>query len=423
MRSFTVDEIRIHPNYDATTYAYDACLLKLSASTSGDFTPVCLVEDDVDYDSFKECWLTGYGSTSPNRGYYGNRPEQIHEILLSFVSNSECSSRYAQTTTRITEQHVCVGGERSKGYCFGDRGSPLSCKTDDSGPWFLAGIFSFGFGCGSGYPDILTKTSSVYSGFLENVINGEDPESRTLDCYDMEEFACQSTQCISSEFRCSSTIPYCTDGADTKFCGDSVELFNPIYGSSFDDVPRDIYSPITLDKCAETCLTSEGFICHHFDYNHDTSTCRLRAENFLDVTLSATTRTDFLSLKNCGGCNQVIEGCRDGMGLGLFSSPRYFLSNTRRKRCSFTLKTPAGSNMEIEFKHMFDDTDQPQCKFNCKSQLSIRHPGSTSNLLEFCLNGTNILPTTFVVPANEVEVEWFTQRPQMSGFIGTFKAI
>jgi len=54
--------------------------------------------------------------------------------------------------------------------CFvfqGDSGGPLQCKRPFGGPWYLAGITSWGFGCGGETPGVYVQTER-YLNWIRN---------------------------------------------------------------------------------------------------------------------------------------------------------------------------------------------------------------------------------------------------------------
>ena len=59
---------------------------------------------------------------------------------------------------------ICAGGEKEKDSCRGDSGGGLfwrSDLTDNTQPWYLLGIVSFGSReCGNGLPAVYTRVSA-----------------------------------------------------------------------------------------------------------------------------------------------------------------------------------------------------------------------------------------------------------------------
>lgn len=71
--------------------------------------------------------------------------------------NEQCQNSYRELNKphRITENHVCAGGE-DRDACWSDSGSPLVSKTNGN----LIGIVSTGVGCArKGLPGIYTRLS------------------------------------------------------------------------------------------------------------------------------------------------------------------------------------------------------------------------------------------------------------------------
>jgi len=88
------------------------------------------------------------------------------KLALPVLSHSECSRRYVEPRP----DQICAGGEEGKEFCSGDSGGPLYMKHviegtkesaghDNSKPWYLVGIVSFGT-CGKANPGIFTRVES-----------------------------------------------------------------------------------------------------------------------------------------------------------------------------------------------------------------------------------------------------------------------
>merc|ERR1712110_1040895 len=63
---------------------------------------------------------------------------------------------------------ICAGGEEGKDSCKGDGGSPLVCQV--GGSWQLAGLVSWGVGCGqSDVPGVYVKVSE-YNQWIQEMM-------------------------------------------------------------------------------------------------------------------------------------------------------------------------------------------------------------------------------------------------------------
>ena len=69
----------------------------------------------------------------------------------------------------ITSHMMCAGGVKGKDACQGDSGGPLMGVHPDTGRVYLAGIVSWGIGCGQhGRYGVYTR-ASLYKTWMENI--------------------------------------------------------------------------------------------------------------------------------------------------------------------------------------------------------------------------------------------------------------
>jgi secreted trypsin-like serine protease len=86
----------------------------------------------------------------------------LKEVEVPVISHRQCEAMLRQTRLgpdfALHPGFLCAGGEEGKDACTGDGGGPLVC--DVNGVWQLAGVVSWGVGCGErDVPGVYAKVS------------------------------------------------------------------------------------------------------------------------------------------------------------------------------------------------------------------------------------------------------------------------
>jgi len=167
-----VDEIIIHPEYYPGNLMNDIALIRFDVpidSSSPHVAPACL---PFPYDNFAghRCWVTGWGKDA--FGTQGEYQSVLKEVDVPVMSNSDCEQTLRQTRLgpyyQLHQGFLCAGGEPGKDACEGDGGSPLVC--DVNGVWKVAGLVSWGIGCGQpGVPGVYVNMGH-YAGWIESIV-------------------------------------------------------------------------------------------------------------------------------------------------------------------------------------------------------------------------------------------------------------
>lgn len=152
-----------HPSFkDYDLYSVnDVAVLQLSNPfIVNDYVrPICLPRrrPSVLPGAKSTCYVAGWGTTSDNSTVYSLT---LQEVPMHITSHSYCQQAYTTPATYRIRQHICGGDKTSRDACKGDSGGPLACRGKN-GIWFVAGIVSYGRGCGSpNYPGVYTKVRS-----------------------------------------------------------------------------------------------------------------------------------------------------------------------------------------------------------------------------------------------------------------------
>ncbi|XP_076308431.1 testisin-like [Tachypleus tridentatus] len=153
----TYNVSHVFPYNKYRNYDEDIAMMRLSepVKLSEYVKPICLPQQHEEFEG-AECVATGWGKVE-----YDIKPVNIlREVGVEIFDNSVCYKAYYEDfDIPIHRWHVCAGTlEGGRGTCFGDSGGPLQCKRGNK--WYLAGITSFGSGCGyPGFPDVYTRVS------------------------------------------------------------------------------------------------------------------------------------------------------------------------------------------------------------------------------------------------------------------------
>ena len=142
--TFSVSEIRQHPNYDPNTLANDICILKLSAAVSfteyPNIKPACLPNKNQLFSNWDSI-VSGWGTVGS--GSYLN--SWLHEVNVTIYPDGDCGAMNGY----MTDDMLCAGLKAGgKDACQGDSGGPL-VVADASRNYvnYIVGVVSWGFGC------------------------------------------------------------------------------------------------------------------------------------------------------------------------------------------------------------------------------------------------------------------------------------
>uniref|UniRef100_A0A672RK72 Zgc:55888 n=1 Tax=Sinocyclocheilus grahami TaxID=75366 RepID=A0A672RK72_SINGR len=183
-----VENIISHKGYNQKTNENDIALVKLQSPLLFNecVRPVGILNNDLS--PRKTCTVTGWGAIREN----GPRASGLQEVNVTVFEPQTCNKYYRGKMLKFM---VCAGAEEGRmDACQGDSGGPLSCFTDDR--YKLAGVVSWGVGCGRAQRPGVYTTLYHYKQWIESSIRDElvsdDSEAdSTVQCGQAKIESCQ----------------------------------------------------------------------------------------------------------------------------------------------------------------------------------------------------------------------------------------
>ncbi|KZC11825.1 Serine proteinase stubble [Dufourea novaeangliae] len=169
-----VGNVHVHPEFYAGTLYNDIAILRIDHEVdfqkNPHISPACLPEKRDDF-AKNRCWTTGWGKDA--FGDFGKYQNILKEVDVPVVSNQICEHQMRRTRLgpgfNLHPGFICAGGEDGKDACKGDGGGPMVCERH--GRWQLAGIVSWGIGCGQpGVPGVYSRVSH-YLDWIHQIVN------------------------------------------------------------------------------------------------------------------------------------------------------------------------------------------------------------------------------------------------------------
>lgn len=181
--------VKIHPHFSKATMDADVALIYLEedAIYTDYVKPICLPLRKKDADNIllkpgTTGVVTGWGLLSnPRLDSHGSPiysyPKILQKVTVPVVNQTVCKEANKDRKHVVTSNMFCAGyAEGGRDACRGDSGGPLAIKNSPTGKkrdrrWVLAGVVSWGIGCGiPGKYGVYTRVSA-FSRWINDHIN------------------------------------------------------------------------------------------------------------------------------------------------------------------------------------------------------------------------------------------------------------
>ena len=167
----SINDIRVHPLYNTTTFHNDIALLHLASPSTGQIISLFSGESKENANpSLLGRVLTAMGWGHADTGSSMYYPNKLRQVNLPAVNNSFCNNVYS---TSLVSSQLCAGYYEGKDVCNGDSGGPMVTQID--GTWAHTGLVSYGSKCSDygGWYGVYTRTSAFVDFIKQYVPNAQ----------------------------------------------------------------------------------------------------------------------------------------------------------------------------------------------------------------------------------------------------------
>lgn len=149
------DWVSLHHSYDDAVFYGDIAIIKLKTPSSNTPLEVITTTEMNSIEQGQQLRVMGWGLTTEGDDTSG--ASILQEVDLTFREDGVCTALYGEVVEGYWTKFICAGEDvNGKDACQGDSGGPL--LWDDNGIYKLAGVVSWGQGCGQ---------AGAYGGFTE----------------------------------------------------------------------------------------------------------------------------------------------------------------------------------------------------------------------------------------------------------------
>jgi len=164
-------KVKMHSRFDNLTKEFDIVLLQIDVegiTFQPHILPICLPSSNDDLVG-RLGWVTGWGKIQKERKLMSDK---LRQVEVPIISNNLCERFFRESgqSQYIPRIFLCAGYmDGGRDTCEGDSGGPLVVPGDDN-RWFLAGLTSWGIGCGeSNSPGVYTRVSEFRRWISKNI--------------------------------------------------------------------------------------------------------------------------------------------------------------------------------------------------------------------------------------------------------------
>ncbi|KAK7068805.1 CLIP domain-containing serine protease [Halocaridina rubra] len=170
-----VNGVFVNPDFYSGNLINDIAVIRMASPVdflrNPHISPICLPARGQDFTG-QRCWVSGWGKDG--FGDNGQYQSILKEVDLTVIPPLQCQQLLRRTRLGSSYQlhpgMICAGGEQGKDACKGDGGGPMACALPD-GHYALAGIVSWGIGCGTpGIPGVYVNVA-YYLDWISTIVN------------------------------------------------------------------------------------------------------------------------------------------------------------------------------------------------------------------------------------------------------------